>query len=439
MFVTAPSHFQEDRDPGLVAPHGWVPSSVHLVVPTSVRLLHRVAGSRAAQAFDQAVLASTNTGRVDGLRMAKTTLAAVLAFLAADALTTGPAPVLAPLTALLVAQLTTYQTLTSSLDRVVSVLAGVLVAVSLASVVGLTWWSLGLAVGSSLVLGKLLRLGPNLLEVPISAMIVLAVGGRAEQAEGRILETLIGAAVGVAVNLVVAPPLLVRPASDALAELADGMAGVVRGLADDLRGGWSRDAADRWLDEARALAAPVAWADQTLARAEQSARFNPRGGVARAAQPRLRTGLSGLEHGYVVLRSLCRALLDRAYYVPVSEQAYSPPARAALAAVLDEVADAFVAVGSHTASGPEDEAARTRLIAGLARLRERRDQLSTLLHVDPVHDEAAWQQHGALLAAVDRLRVELEAAVAPAAQPWHRAAWAPRQRRGLRRTGVSRG
>ena len=43
-----------------------------------------------------------------------------------------------------------------------------------------------------------------------------------------------------------------------------------------------------------------------------------------------------------------------------------------------------------------------------------------MLAVDPLVDEAAWSQHGSLLAAVDRLRVEIAAAareVDPPEQP----------------------
>ena len=177
----------------------------------------------------------------------------------------------------------------------------------------------------------------------------------------------------MAVNLVVAPPLQIRPAAAALAELAERLAEVLRGLAGDLRGEWSRTQADRWLERARAVGAEVARADRTLVQAEQSSRLNPRGAVVRHAQPRLRTGLSGLEHGYVALRSLCRALLDRTYYVPLTDQAYSQQVRETLAEVL---------------------------------------------LVDPLHDEAAWQQHGALLASIDRLRVEIDAVAAPTDQPW---------------------
>jgi len=381
-------------------------------------LLRAAARRRLATALDVGRWQLRRPGRLPGLRTAKTTLAAVLAYWIAGKLGTSPQPVLTPLTALLVAQLTTYQTVASGLERVASVLAGVLLAVGAASLVGLTWWSLGAVVALSLVLGRLLRLGSNLLEVPISAMIVLAVGGDARQAEGRITETLIGAAVGVVVNLVVAPPLQVRPAAEALAELAGRLAEVLRGLAGDLRGEWSRTDADRWLDRARAVGAEVARADRTLVQAEQSSRLNPRGAVARQAQPRLRTGLSGLEHGYVALRSLCRAVLDRTYYVPLPEQAYSPQARDALAEVLEEAAEAFYAGGAYASSADDRAPGNPELQARRQALRRSRDRLSALLVIDPVHDEAAWQQHGALLASIDRLRVEIDAVTAPTDRLW---------------------
>ena len=125
-------------------------------------------------------------GRTPGLRTAKTTLAAVLSYVVADQLGTSATPVLAPLTALLVVQLTMYETVRQGWERILSVLAGVLVAIGLASVVGLNWWSLGAVVALSLVVGRALRLGPQLLEVPISAMLVLAVTNAEDLAIERV-------------------------------------------------------------------------------------------------------------------------------------------------------------------------------------------------------------------------------------------------------------
>ena len=371
-------------------------------------------------------------GRTPGLRTAKTTLAAVLSYVVADLLNTSATPVLAPLTALLVVQLTMYETVRQGWERILSVLAGVLVAIGLASVVGLNWWSLGAVVALSLVVGRALRLGPQLLEVPISAMLVLAVTNAEDLAIERVYETLIGSAVGVLVNLVIAPPLYMQPAGDALAELADRMAAVLRGLAAQLREGWSRSAADHWLDESRALGAEVARADETLARAEQSARLNPRGRAVRRIQPRVRAALTALEHVHVSLRGLARGLLDRTYFMPVEQQAqaYGEDARRALAGVLDTAADAVWEIGEVArTTRPED--ARRRVERQLADLERRQARLSRLLVVDPAADPAAWQQHGAVLAAVDRLRVEVAAAVHPADGEWHPPPLTPRRRGGL--------
>jgi Aromatic acid exporter family member 1 len=374
-------------------------------------------------------------GRTPGLRTAKTTLAAVASFVIADLLNTSPQPVLAPLTALLVVQLTMYETVAHGIERIASVLAGVLVAVGIASMVGLTWWSLGVVVAVSLVVGRALRLGPHLLEVPISAMLVLAVGGAEDVAVGRVYETLIGAGVGVAVNAIIAPPLYVQPAGDAIAELAERMARFLRGLADQLRTGWSREVANRWLDEARALAAEVAHADENLARAEQSARLNPRGKLARDAQPRLRTALTGLERCYVTLRAVCRGLLDRAYFVPEEEgaSAYDQAQREALADVLEAAADAIACVPAATAGDGMAGAARSEVENHLAELRRRQDRLIELLVVDPRTDPAAWQQYGALLSALDQLRVEVEAAVRPPEAAWRPPSLGQRPRQVMRR------
>ena len=75
-----------------------------------------------------------------------------------------PPPLIAALTALLVVQATLASTLVNGVQRVLSVVAGVALAVLLVSVVGLTWWSLGALVAASIVVGQLLRLGPHLVE-----------------------------------------------------------------------------------------------------------------------------------------------------------------------------------------------------------------------------------------------------------------------------------
>ena len=142
------------------------------------------------------------------------TVAAVISYVVALLIFPGTPPLLAPLTAMLVVQVTPVSLLASGLDRVIAVVAGVSLAVVLAAVVPLAWWCLGLLIFVSIALGWVLRLRENLLEVPISAMLVLGVGALgAEAAAGqRLAETLVGAAIGVCVSEVVATGILAQPA-----------------------------------------------------------------------------------------------------------------------------------------------------------------------------------------------------------------------------------
>jgi hypothetical protein len=262
-------------------------------------------------------------------------------------------------------------------------------------------------------------------------MLVLAVNGAENAAWGRVLETLIGAAVGVVVNLVVAPPLYLEPAGDAIAELAERMAHLTDDVAGALRGSWSRSVAENLLNRARSLGEEVARADRRLARAEESARLNPRGRAARELSPRLRGTLAPLEHAQVGLRQLARTLLDRTFFVPEEEaaEAWAVAVRTALAEVLECVADTFrYAAGVST--GPDPHPAERE--ARLAELKSRRDRLAAALVVDPAADPAAWSQHGALLDVVDRVRVELETALRPPGVAWT-PPLAARQREAMRR------
>jgi len=351
-------------------------------------------------------------GRTPGLRTAKVTLAVVAAYLLAEVLHLSEHPIVAPLVALLVVQLTLYQSIAHGLGRVGGVLAGVAVAVLVAHFVGLTWWSLGAVVAGSIVVGKVLRLGPHLFEAPISAMLLLEVGGGGTLGLARVEEAILGALVGIAVSMLVAPPLYLQPAGAAIGELAERMSRFAAGFGAGILEPWSRHAADHWMGQARAVADEVNRAELTVARAEEAARLNPRGRRGRDAHPRFRAALTALERCHLTLRTLARAVLDRTYFVPAGEQAtaYTAPQQAALGDLLVTAAGAIKVVAPIAAGGEAADAARLLVEEHLTALDERRTRLARVLAVDPLVDEAAWSQHGSLLAAVDRLRVEIAAA-----------------------------
>jgi len=107
--------------------------------------------------------------------------------------------------------------------------------------------------------------------------------------------------------------------------------------------------------------------------------------------------------------------------------------REALADVLTSIARAVRGAGRYSAAAAPADATLAALGDSIAELQERRDHLAGLLAVDPSVDQGAWQQHGALLAGVDRLKVEVEAAVHPPEQVWRPAPVAQRQRQAVRR------
>jgi hypothetical protein len=348
-----------------------------------------------------------------GLRTAKTTLAAVISWELALRLPGSQPPVLAPLTALLVTQVTLVKTITGSLQRVASVTAGVLLALLVADVLGLHWWSVGLVIFVSLALGQVLKLGPHRIEVPISALLVMTLGGTAGVARTRVLETLIGAAVGVVVNAVLVPPVYVRPAGEAIYELAEDMARVLDGAAADLAEGWSGEDAYERLLEARELDGEVGEAREAIGRAEDSLRLNPRRRLVGDPSEELREGMTTMEHSVILVRGLCRSIVG--LDTVTGGRGPDPELRAALGRLLVEVAEAVRAFGQLTAASvPGPPANRAPLHRALARARAARDDLAKAMTTGPREDPDAWQVHGHLLANVDRLFSELD----PEGQTW---------------------
>ena len=126
------------------------------------------------------------------------------------------------------------------------------------------------------------------------------------------LETLVGSAVGLAVNLIVPPAVASRYAGQALQKLADEIAGLLSTAAAEIPNGLYPDAARRWLDDARRLNRHVPRVDRALAHAEESRQLNLRALAERDRGFGLRDGLEALEHCSVTVRSLFRSVHDAA-------------------------------------------------------------------------------------------------------------------------------
>ncbi|WP_055715646.1 FUSC family protein [Streptomyces torulosus] len=335
--------------------------------------------------------------------------AASVAYVVALWFSTSPAPLTAPLTALLVVQVTLYATLTNGIRRVNSVVAGVVVAIGFSVLVGLTWWSLALLILASLAVGHLVRVSEYVPEVAISAMLVLGVTRVGDTAWTRVMETLIGAVVGLAFNLLLAPPVWVEAAGESIEDLARRMRRLMIRVGEEAVGRPAFEVAAARLHEARELDFDIVEVDAALKQAEDSLKLNPRVREGLLHRVVLRTGLDTLEICTVVLRVLARTLTDLAREREPSPL-FSAEVGATLERLLGEIGDAVVsfAVLVTTDVSRSAESAEDRLAAELSTAATTRDKLAQLLLEDVRRDPSEWQLYGAVLTEVNRILDELD-------------------------------
>ena len=404
------------------------------------------------------------------------TATATFAYLLALLIPAGTSrPVLAPLTALLVLQASLYQTIRSAMRKVLSVTVGVLVAVFVAEFIGFSWWQLALVIGGALVIGRGLRLGDDLLEVPISAMLIFSSVGTHAAATGRVVDTLLGAGAGLGGGLVFAGRPQVQPARSAVGHLAGEVAGLLDRMAADLAGieradtepvlaeteladteladtgpeGTGQGSADpadddltteagQWLVQARALRDEIERVDDTLREAADSARLNPRALVLPAgATPvtmttvALRGGLEALEHAALTLRGLARSVLDSAEIATEASPVKDRETRVQLASVLAKLGEAIRTYGRLVQLTPvASESLESELAAELDEAHRLQDELADLLRPrTKAGRPSEWPLRGEILAHVDRLRTGLDV------EAIHRASRPPVRRRRRPATG----
>jgi Aromatic acid exporter family member 1 len=338
------------------------------------------------------------------------TTAGVVAYLFTLLTTKGAVDLTGALTALLVVQASAYSTIKMSVVRVGAVLSGVLVATLLSNWIGLTWWSLGAAIASSLLVAKVLRLGDQALETPISAMLILAVTHHDVAAEIRILDTLIGAGVGVALNLLYPPALPTAPAGRALLRVVDAAATPLRLAGEAFAAGpVTRDDVEAWPDRARAANVRVAEATEAIAALKDSRLLNPRALGTANVEPVLTTGLEALEHCLLAIRALFAVVGAEIPGEEDPDDPYGEELRTAFAVVLHDLADCLRAFGGLVvaeAEGREEETEQA-LAESLEILRETQAILTELIMV-VTHDDSSWLLRGSILAAVGQVLSRLD-------------------------------
>jgi hypothetical protein len=348
-------------------------------------------------------------------QIARLTIAAVVAYLVADTLAPGILDLTAPLTALLVVQASTMGTLQMGLVRVGAVLTGVLVAVGLASTIGLSWWSLAIVIATSLLLAKVLRLGDQSLETPISAMLILAVSAPGSAAEVRVANTLIGTLVGIAFSLLVPVSIPSARATSAVRRVARSQAAlldeVALALADRSPHPEEVRAWSHWTED---IARDVDVAAQAVRAVEESRRLNPRALAAAVVHPGLQAALDRLGRCLAAERSLI-VVIGKEAPAPEGdvEPSFGLELGRAFAVVLDDVADALRSFGDLVSAefgGGNADRVDELLDRTLDTVGETRAVLTelVLLDVDPRLRTELWMLQGSVLAAVEHILLQLD-------------------------------
>lgn len=246
------------------------------------------------------------------LQVLKSAAATIAAWLIAGWLIPGPLPVFAAIAALLVVQPSVNQSLAKALERSAGVILGVVIAVLLSLLLGGQNWVVLAAVVVALLIAWALRASTGTgNQVAISAVLVLALGSsNPDYALERILETLIGAAIGFVVNVAVVPPVLSAPARRDIGMLGRELGASLDRLAEALPTIRTAAQLQELMLEARLLRPMKDAAEASLTAAEESLSLNPRRGRHRDDLDQLRGVFDRLSPVVTQVIGMTRAYID---------------------------------------------------------------------------------------------------------------------------------
>lgn len=246
------------------------------------------------------------------LQVGKSAAATIGAWLIAGWVFPAQLPVFAAIAALLVVQPSVNQSLSKALERSIGVIAGVLIAVGLGLLLGSSSWVVLLAIVVAMLVAWLARTSPGTgNQIAISAMLVLALGSSSpEYAFARIVETLIGVVIGIVVNALIVPPVLVAPARRDLGLLGKELAASLDRLADALPEPQTPARLQELMLEVRLLRPMKDAAEASLAAGEESLTLNPRRSTHRAELREMRMLVDRLSPIVTQTIGMTRAYFD---------------------------------------------------------------------------------------------------------------------------------
>ncbi|WP_291477778.1 aromatic acid exporter family protein [Corynebacterium sp.] len=267
-------------------------------------------------------------GSTAGLQIAKCVVAATAAWWVSVTFLNTSFPFLAPWVALLTIDATAYRTLSRGVQSTVASLLGIGVASLVGHILGVSLWTYALALLVGLVVARVPWIRDEGVTVATMAIFILSDGFSEQQQQfgDRMLEIGVGVLVGIAVNLLVLPPMRDRQASRYVDSVNHRMGSVLENMGEEFASSWDTDRADAWITETDAITEELNSAWSVVRFARESRRANPRSYLARLRRARAGAGqapdpadanwediLRRADEGVSHLRNLARTLREASY------------------------------------------------------------------------------------------------------------------------------
>ncbi len=210
-------------------------------------------------------------------QLAKTVAAGVVAWVLAVHVFHLSQAFMAPWAALLTVHATVFGTVKRGAEQAGASVLGVLIASGAWQVFGVD----AVALGASVLVGMLAGAVPGLrapMTTATTAVVVLTTGyiSQSGMLADRLIDTGIGIAVGLLVNLLVWPPLRDRAAARHIDLIDDRLGELLTKVAAELNDGCAPEAADGWIEQTDRLDNDVDHAWRVLEEARQSGKLNLR-------------------------------------------------------------------------------------------------------------------------------------------------------------------
>ncbi|OEV05249.1 FUSC family protein [Streptomyces oceani] len=214
----------------------------------------------------------------------KSTLAAAVAWVIGSDVLGAQSPAFAPFSAVLIMQVTVYQSLLQALRYMGAVSSGVLMQGVLGFLAGPHLFTFVMVTFAALLIGRWRRLGSQGSQVVTAAFFAFSTYVAAVSASDRwtqlgqiILLVLIGCGVGVVVNVLIIPPMRYRSGEYGIHTLAHSLCELVSDMYAALREGeLDEERTQHWRRRAAQLGSVSSQAQASVQTAWESTLYNPR-------------------------------------------------------------------------------------------------------------------------------------------------------------------